>query len=138
MTKAETQLLMDTMRRYYPFARQLRGTEAVNDFYRAMKNISYYKAKNALTEYAQENAYPPPVFDLIDRCGAVKKRTGLGAGQGAAGQGVAGQGVAGQGVAGQGVAGQAAAGQAAAGQAAAGQAAGKNDWMKEYIRRNCT
>ena len=99
---------MDTMRRYYPFARQLRGTEAVNDFYRAMKNISYYKAKNALTEYAQENAYPPPVFDLIDRCGAVKKRTGLGAGQGAAGQG------------------------------AAGQAVGKNDWMKEYIRRNCT
>ena len=123
MTKAETQLLVDTMRRYYPFARQLRGTEAVNDFYRAMKNISYYKAKNALTEYAQENAYPPPVFDLIDRCGAVKKRTGLGAGQGAAGQGAAGQG---------------AAGQTAAGQAAAGQAAGKNDWMKEYIRRNCT
>jgi len=91
LTKAETQLLMDTMRRYYPFARQLRGTEAVDDFYRAMKNISYYKAKNALAEYAQENAYPPPVFDLIDRCGAVKKRTGSGASQAAAGQAAAGK-----------------------------------------------
>jgi len=133
LTKAETQLFMDTLRRYYPFARQLRGAAAADDYYRAMKSISYFKAKNALTEYAQENAYPPPVFDLIDRCGAVKKRTGA-AGQGSAGRGAAGQGSAGQGSAGQGTAGRSSAGQAAAGEAVGG----KNDWMKAYIRRNCT
>ncbi|NLU24663.1 MAG: hypothetical protein GXW99_08180 [Clostridiales bacterium] len=74
MTKQEAQKLMDTMRRFYPFAKQLRSGEAVTDYYQAMRHVDFKKAEKALWEYAAESVYPPPVYELLRRSGGAKKK----------------------------------------------------------------